>query len=63
MNDEQHKRLNQQPKAGVGGKDQHPPPRVTTNALMQGEKRIVIQHNNQDYLLQITRAGRLILTK
>lgn len=38
-------------------------PRTTTNALMHGGKRLVIQHNEEDYILQITRAGRLILTK
>jgi hemin uptake protein HemP len=37
--------------------------RTTTNALMQGSKRIVIEHNEEDYILQITRSGRLILTK
>lgn len=38
-------------------------PRVTTGALMQGGRRLVIQHNDDDYVLQITRSGRLILTK
>jgi hemin uptake protein HemP len=37
--------------------------RTTTNALMQSSKRIVIEHNEEDYVLQITRSGRLILTK
>lgn len=39
------------------------PPRISTNALMKGGKRLVIEHNDEDYMLQITRSGRLILTK
>jgi len=44
-----------------GGAEQLP--RITTNTLMRGGKRLVIQHNNEDYVLQVTRSGRLILTK
>ena len=39
------------------------PPRVTTSALMKGGRRLLIRHNDEDYMLQITRSGRLILTK
>jgi len=36
---------------------------VTSNDLMQGKKELVIIHNDQRYMLRITRNGKLILTK
>jgi len=36
---------------------------VTTHELMQGKKELVITHNDQRYMLRITRNGKLILTK
>lgn len=47
----------------ASSQDQEAPQRITTIALMRGGKRVVIEHNDQDYVLQITRSGRLILTK
>lgn len=35
---------------------------ITTEELMQGEKKITIKHNHRDYFLSITRKGKLILT-
>jgi hemin uptake protein HemP len=41
-----------------------PPERVvTTKELLGGAHRIWIEHAAQRYLLQITRSGKLILTK
>lgn len=31
--------------------------------LFQGEKSIIIQHQNEYYILRITKSGKLILTK
>jgi len=39
------------------------PQNVTTHELMQGKKELVITHNDQRYMLRITRNGKLILTK
>lgn len=36
---------------------------VTTQELLGGAHRIWIQHATERYLLQITRSGKLILTK
>ena len=37
--------------------------RITTSQLFQGQRLIVIVHSGQEYRLQITKAGKLILTK
>jgi len=36
---------------------------ITTHELMQGKKELIITHNDQRYMLRITRNGKLILTK
>jgi hemin uptake protein HemP len=36
---------------------------VTSEALMRGQRLLVIQHGNEAYRLQITQGGKLILTK
>jgi hemin uptake protein HemP len=36
---------------------------VTTQELMRGGRVLVIRHGTQDYRLQITASGKLILTK
>ena len=38
-------------------------PAVDSEALMQGQKAVTIQHNGALYRLQATRLGKLILTK
>ena len=41
-----------------------PPERVvSTRDLLAGSQRIWIEHSAERYLLQITRSGKLILTK
>ncbi len=40
-----------------------PPRRISSDQLLQGERRVIIEHEGQDYILQRTRQGRLILTK
>jgi hemin uptake protein HemP len=37
--------------------------RITTAALMQGAREIIVLHHGEEYLLRITKAGKLILTK
>ena len=41
----------------------HVGPRVTSEQLLQGARRVVIVHRGEEYILQVTRAGRLIMTK
>ena len=36
---------------------------VTTADLMQGAKEIIVLHRGEQYLLRITKSGKLILTK
>jgi hemin uptake protein HemP len=37
--------------------------RISTTDLMQGAREIVVLHRGEEYLLRITKAGKLILTK
>jgi hemin uptake protein HemP len=37
--------------------------RISSTTLLQGERRIIIEHEGSDYLLQLTGKGKLILTK
>jgi hemin uptake protein HemP len=37
--------------------------RIKTVDLMQGEREIVLVHKGEEYLLRITKTGKLILTK
>ena len=37
--------------------------RITTADLMQGAREIIVLHQGEEYLLRITRTGKLILTK
>lgn len=41
----------------------HSPRRLCSNELFAGHSRLLIAHDGVDYLLQITRQGKLILTK
>jgi hemin uptake protein HemP len=38
-------------------------PRLNSAELFQGQNRLVIMHQGGEYRLQITRQGKLILTK
>ena len=38
-------------------------PRISASQLFQGHRYVVIVHSGQEYRLQITKAGKLILTK
>jgi hemin uptake protein HemP len=42
-----------------------PPPErvISTRELLAGAHRVWIEHSAQRYLLQVTRSGKLILTK
>ena len=37
--------------------------RITTADLMQGAREIIVLHQGEEYLLRITKRGKLILTK
>jgi len=37
--------------------------RIRTIDLMQGEREIILLHQGEEYLLRITKTGKLILTK
>lgn len=37
--------------------------RLASNEIFSGEKQVLIEHGEQEYLLRITRQGKLILTK
>jgi hemin uptake protein HemP len=37
--------------------------RITTADLMQGAREIIVLHHGEEYLLRITKTGKLILTK
>lgn len=39
------------------------PQRMRSDELLRGKRRLIIQHGNEDYCLQVTRNNRLILTK
>lgn len=43
--------------------DSAPPQTLTSAELMQGRREIVIVHQGENYRLQQTRNGKLILTK
>jgi hemin uptake protein HemP len=40
-----------------------PRQRVSTTDLMRGVRELVLLHDGQEYILRITRTGKLILTK
>ena len=37
--------------------------RIKVSELLQGEREVILEHDNQDYRLRITANGKLILTK
>jgi hemin uptake protein HemP len=37
--------------------------RIRTTDLMQGEREIILLHEGEEYVLRITKTGKLILTK
>ena len=40
-----------------------PVPRIDSRGLLQGNRELVIEHVGLEYRLQVTRNGKLILTK
>ena len=38
------------------------PRRITSAALLQGQRQIVIEHVGREYRLQLTASGKLIMT-
>jgi hemin uptake protein HemP len=39
------------------------PRTISSRDLLGGQRRLIIRHEQEDYRLQVTAAGRLILTK
>lgn len=37
--------------------------RISSTELMQGAREVVIMHEGEEYVLRITKTGKLILTK
>jgi hemin uptake protein HemP len=37
--------------------------RIMTTDLMQGEREVIIVHEREEYVLRITKTGKLLLTK
>ena len=37
--------------------------RISTAELMQGAREVIILHEGEEYVLRITKSGKLILTK
>ncbi|MBI2883877.1 MAG: hemin uptake protein HemP [Candidatus Methylomirabilis oxyfera] len=57
-----------QPEGGTGSHAVPPPPsrrrrKIEIAALFQGDQELIIVHGGEEYLLRITRNGKLILTK
>jgi hemin uptake protein HemP len=38
-------------------------PRISSEDLLKGQSRLIIEHQGSEYILNITRQGKLILTK
>ena len=51
------------PKAAHQTHTPTPPQRINSSELLAGGKRLVIEHRGVSYILQVTRSGKLILTK
>ena len=51
------------PQAAQSSLSPVPPQRIDSSELLAGGKRVVIEHEGVPYLLQVTRSGKLILTK
>lgn len=41
----------------------HSKKKISTDHLLQGNKSLIIQHGDNEYLLTVTRSNKLILTK
>jgi hemin uptake protein HemP len=41
----------------------NPRKRINTADLMRGSREVVLLHEGEEYILRITKAGKLILTK
>ena len=57
--------IKESPRATAQPPDVRPPPErvVSTKELLGGAHRVWIEHAAERYLLQVTRSGKLILTK
>lgn len=60
MKEPSHKQRMQEPSSTEGPRTV---PRISSKELLAGERRLHIEHQGVDYLLQLTRQGKLILTK
>lgn len=39
------------------------PSRISSSDILNTHGRLIIEHNDEEYILRITRSGKLILTK
>lgn len=51
------------PRPELSGSVAERAPRVRSDRLLGGHRRLIIEHAGEDYCLRLTRNGRLILTK
>ncbi len=49
--------------AAYHARSNRPVPRIDSRGLLQGNRELVIEHVGLEYRLQVTRNGKLILTK
>lgn len=52
-----------QSEQNFAGQQQTTLPRLSSEDLFRGDRQLVIVHGDQEYRLQLTRQGKLILTK
>jgi len=56
-----------QPHNGPGNRQTEQPTngiaRISSTQLLDASGRLLIEHNGQEYMLRVTRSGKLILTK
>jgi hemin uptake protein HemP len=56
-------RVDKSSKAVAAGPVGRLPPTVSSRDLLRGERLLIIKHEEETYRLQLTAAGKLILTK
>ena len=47
----------------IPAEQRQPTPRKTSEDLLQGRRRLIIEHDGAEYTLHLTRQNKLLLTK
>lgn len=55
--------IDSKPATTNGRKDARSVARISSSELFANRDRIIIEHSGEEYVLRITRSGKLILTK